>query len=509
MVRRQLLDSVLDPDKLTRKLDSLKAERGDERYSEVQPEQRLPSGHLDTLHEEIADEQAEPERTIRASGPPPAGVSAPPSVIYLSRKPNVSQFMSVVTHCFEEELATPAFERLRHLGALGELWGDVERFAEDLLSRFRQFGPCDIRFLEPALAEVLAGFLGRHAFSTDPPEVRLAEQAKVFVVGDWATALPQARNVAARIREQLLQVPAGIDCHVVHVGDTYYSGLEDECRRRFLDLWPVPAGSRARSWTLAGNHDMYSGGHGYFEVLLADPRFAAQSRCSYFALVNEHWQILGLDSSYKDPDVPDLQEPQGQWLSEHVGGAGRRGTLLMTHHQPFSAYETVDTPLLKTIGEALAGHRVEAWLWGHEHRCAVYPPDVDPLVGYTALIGHGGVPSLRSAAVGPEGQSDVDPKDLLWECLDYYEVGEDHWGLGGFAVLTFTGPRLEIQYYDEYGKARRKGDPLGYASEAAGVAAASAVTDGREVLEPDVILAPAAGAPEPPPGGPSPPGERG
>jgi hypothetical protein len=175
-VRPQLLDSVLDPDKLTRKLDSLKAEREDEKYAEVPPEQRLPPGHLETLREEITEEQAEPERTIRASGPPPAGVSAPPSVIYLSRKPNVSQFMSVITHCFEEELATPAFERLRHVGALDELWRDVERFTEDLRSRFRQFGPCDIRFLEPVLAQALAGFLGRHAFSADPPGVRLAEQ---------------------------------------------------------------------------------------------------------------------------------------------------------------------------------------------------------------------------------------------------------------------------------------------------------------------------------------------
>ena len=46
-----------------------------------------------------------------------------------------------------------------------------------------------------------------------------------------------------------------------------------------LDLWPVTAdqaGAGVTSWSLNGNHDMYSGGFGYFQTLLADPRFAAQ-----------------------------------------------------------------------------------------------------------------------------------------------------------------------------------------------------------------------------------------
>jgi len=488
-VRPQLLESVLDPDRLQRKLASIERERSDEKYAEVPPEQRLPHDHFDELSEDIRREQDDPHRVTRATSSPTAGVPAPPPVVYMSRRPKVSQFMSVVTHCFEEELDAPAVEKLSHLAGLDDLWRDVERWTEDLRSRFRAFGPCDVRFLEPKLAQVLAGFLGRHAFSTDPPEVRLAERAKVFVVGDWATALPQACNVAARIREQLLQVPAGIECHVIHLGDTYYSGLEDECRRRFLDQWPVPAGSRARSWTLAGNHDMYSGGHGYFDVLLADPRFAAQANCSYFALVNDDWQILSLDSSYKDPDNPDLQEPQAQWLSERVSDAGARKTMMLTHHQPFSAYETVNPQLAQTVSRALAGSKLEAWLWGHEHRCTVYERDTSELAHYTALIGHGGVPSLRSAASGPEGESEVERAKVDWEFLDCYQVGDDRWGLGGFAVLTFTGPTLEIQYYDEYGKERRNGEPFAYQAETASLSAATAVPDGRPVRAPDVLPA--------------------
>jgi len=459
-VRPQLLDSVLDPEQLLKKLDVIKAERAGKRYAEVPAEHRLPQDHFDELKEDIEDEQGDPDRVTKARGKSARGVPAPPPVIYMSRKPKVSQFMSVVTHCFEEDLNT-ALQELALVRSPGDLWRWIGRLIEDLRSRFRAFGPCDIRYLEPKLFEALTGLLGAHAFCTHPPQVSLAKQAKVFVVGDWATGLPQARNVAARIREQLLQVPADVECHVIHLGDTYYSGLEDECRRRFLDQWPVPAGSTTRSWTLAGNHDMYSGGHGYFDVLLADPRFAAQEACSYFALVNDNWQILGLDSSYKNPDEADLQDPQAAWLSERVNSAGGRRTILLTHHQPFSAYEKVETPLAGTIGKALAGNPVEAWLWGHEHRCTVYKRDISPLAHYTALIGHGGVPCLLSEQSGPEGQGDVESKDVDWQCLDYYAVGNDHWGLGGFAVLTFSGSKLKIQYYDENGRECRSDGSLG------------------------------------------------
>lgn len=493
ILKPQLLDPVLDPDQLQDMLAKIKKSRPGGVSANVPDEQRLPIDHFDKLSEEIAEEQEGPQRAIRAATPAPSSVPAPPPVIYLSRKPKVSQFMSVISDCFESQLAGPALEASLHLGALDLLWRDLERWTEDLRSRFRKFGPCDIAYLEPKLYQALSGLRGKHPFSSNPPQVELGEQAKVFVLGDWATGLPQARNVASRIREQLVQIPAGTDCHVIHLGDTYYSGLEDECRRRFLDQWPVPPGSGDRSWTLAGNHDMYSGGYGFFKVLLADPRFDVQGRCSYFALANDHWQILGLDSSYKNPDKASLEQPQAEWLSDRVQGADGRGTIMMTHHQPFSAYEQVETPLAQEVAGALGGAQLEAWLWGHEHRCTVYRPGIATeayaqLARYTAIIGHGGVPTLRSGGDEP-AQADVSEDAIGWELADYYEVGDNHWGLGGFAVMTFDGPRAEIQYYDEYGKERRHGPPFAYTSELAGVAQALAAKDERPIYPPDVLRA--------------------
>jgi len=487
-----LLPTVLDPDQLLAKIDNLRQQRSTASEANDAVVPRLAVGYFDELHEAIESERSDdPRRVTQARTPLPAGgPPAPPPVIYLSRKPSVSQFMSVITHCFEAQLTLPALDRDQHAGALDRLWRDVERWTEDLRSRFRAFGPCDIRFLEPKLAELVASFAGKHPFSEDAPDITLGENAKVFVVGDWATGLRQARNVAARIAEQVQVIPQGLDCHVIHLGDTYYSCLEDEVRRRFLDLWPVSPSSPVRSWSLAGNHDMYSGGHAYFDVLLADTRFAAQNRCSYFSLSNPNWQILGLDSSYKNPDEADLQDPQSEWLADRVRNTRASRTILLTHHQPFSAYEEVDAPLAGTVAKALGDYKVDAWLWGHEHCCAQYRPDVisDVRGGYkenakyTAVVGHGGVPDLLSDERAAANQDAIE-----WAFRDYYQVGDDKWSLGGFAVLTFAGPELQIQYYDEYGKERRDGDPLGYASEAASIQQVLAMQDNRPVRPPDVL----------------------
>jgi hypothetical protein len=480
---------MLDPDRLLEKIENLKAARAAHAH-ELPSDHRLPDGYFDDLSGAIGEERADPHRVTRATNAAaPDGPPAPPPVIYLSRKPSVSQFMTVISECFEQDLQGPAAQGLLHLGDLAHLERAVERLGQDLLSRFRRFGPCDIRYIEPKLAGLLVDCTGRHPFSRDPAHGHLDDQAEVILVGDWATGLPQARNVAARIRERLAARGSGAECHVIHLGDTYYSGFEAECRHRFLDNWPVDDPAAASSWTLAGNHDMYSGGHGYFEGLLADRRFRAQQGCSYFSLSNDHWQILGLDSSYKDPDVPDLQDPQREWLADQIANAGGRLTILLTHHQPFSAYEAVNGTLANTIVSGLGERRVKAWIWGHEHRCAVYRPRIDAQTDkyvsnadYSAIVGHGGVPQLLSASTGA-----VDRDALAWEFADYFEAGDDRWGLGGYAVLGFSGATVEIQYYDEYGKAARSGPAKGYPEGGASLDDVRAAPDDRPVRPPDVL----------------------
>jgi hypothetical protein len=47
-------------------------------------------------------------------------------------------------------------------------------------------------------------------------------------------------------------------------------GEKDEYMERMFPFWPVTSAERNSigSWSLNGNHDMYSGGEGYFDTLL-------------------------------------------------------------------------------------------------------------------------------------------------------------------------------------------------------------------------------------------------
>ena len=65
---------------------------------------------------------------------------------------------------------------------------------------------------------------------------------------------------------------------LLHLGDIYYSGTEKEAQQRFIDAWPETAGKMSRA--LNGNHEMYSGGFGYFDKILpTSSSRQAISRC--------------------------------------------------------------------------------------------------------------------------------------------------------------------------------------------------------------------------------------
>jgi hypothetical protein len=439
---------VLDPAALLEKLDDIEKQR-----AEHPKHARLPRKRFEEIRGGLTDPELRASTpsasTVRASG----DYSRPPAIVYIHPHAALSQFQSVIAECFEAQLVSAGeLEPSEHV---------FQHWLAEVKERLRRYGPCDIRWIEPALLRLVTKLTGdKHPFpDKSPVTVPLATRAKVFIVGDWATALPQARNVANSIKAQLDEVAGDVECHVIHLGDTYYSGEEEEYRLRYLPFWPVDEGSPAASWSLNGNHDMYAGGHGYFEVLLGDPRFAKQAGCSYFCLGNEHWQIVGLDDSYADSDKPDLAGSQVDWLRHLLAPADRPGTILLSHHQPFSAWEVVTSALAGRVAEAVGERRIEAWLWGHEHRCAVYEPGIrwgayQDNAEYTAIVGHGGVPNLVSGpAVIPPTQA-VDQRYLRWQNTDYYTVADDTWSYGGFAVIEIEEAAATIQYFTEVGVPR-------------------------------------------------------
>ncbi len=155
--------------------------------------------------------------------------------------------------------------------------------------------------------------------------VALPNQARVALLGDWGTGLYGAVPCAESIRRD-----GGRFDLLMHLGDVYYSGTRREVRERFLNVWPFREDAVSRS--INSNHEMYSGGHAYFEDTL--PTFGQGS--SYFALQNDHWLLVGLDVAYLGHDI-DAQ--QVAWLEEVIAGAGDRKVLLFSHHQLFSRFD--------------------------------------------------------------------------------------------------------------------------------------------------------------------------
>jgi hypothetical protein len=120
--------------------------------------------------------------------------------------------------------------------------------------------------------------------------------------------------------------------------------------------------------------------------------------------------------------------------------------ILLSHHQPFSAWENESPMLVEKLDPLLKREKpVAAWFWGHEHRFAVYEPAHN--IRYPALIGHGGVPVYASKKGPKPGKAKV----LFWDQRSFQHLLEKYSYLG-FAVLDLDGAQGTVRYLDENGQ---------------------------------------------------------
>ncbi len=376
-------------------------------------------------------------------------------VPYLSRAPLVSMVQSHVEAALDDE-------GVPDRGAPVSLWSRIVREIERLL----HISPGTFTSDDPDwYVSIAQGVLDRLAkgnapFNPAPAEHDgVADDARLVVVGDWGTGLPRARDVATHMHEAIDSALGDRrQVHVLHLGDVYYSGFESEDKKRFLDLWPVTpaqAGAGVTSWSLNGNHDMYSGGFGYFGTLLADPRFRAQRSpdgkpTSFFRLRSPSWDFVGLDTAW-DTDVTSagqiavLQDPQAEYVADVAAGSSRR-LVLFSHHQLVSFYDQADlgTTLPGKLAPVLQKDRVTAWWWGHEHRAVTYGAAAG--VRYPRCLGHGGVP-IPPDHRPPAGSS----PDVTWRSTRTVREHGRKWTRFGFAVLDLHSDRIEVAYVDDDG----------------------------------------------------------
>lgn len=228
---------------------------------------------------------------------------------------------------------------------------------------------------------------------------RLPNGARVAILGDWGTGLYGAPRCANSIATD----PDGFAA-VVHLGDVYYSGSDNEVEQHFLNQWPWLGGDVVNR-ACNSNHEMYSGGGPYFKRTL--PRFGQSS--SVFRLETDHWVVAGLDTGYDDHD---LRQGQAPWLESVVRELDGRHLVLFSHHQLFSRLDSQGPKLASGLGSLLAGNQVFAWYWGHEHRLALY--DQHPTWGLHArCVGHGGYPYFREDRIQGPRQDVGDGQELV------------------------------------------------------------------------------------------------
>ena len=274
-------------------------------------------------------------------------------------------------------------------------------------------GTCDVEWVTTLRA--YAGYFGPDGKRKPIPYVRPAQVgpgtheikagSRLALVSDWGTGARPAMEVLRSIAGERPDV-------LVHLGDIYYSGTGKECEDNFLR--PVTRELRAKRptlvYTLSGNHDMYCGGVGYYDLLPKLNEDAHRQRASFFCLrsTDERWQFLAMDTGLHDDNprsiadaLTHLEDDELEWHCQRIEEFGGR-TILLSHHQPFSAFSAIGAKPAQGERKAVNPHlmrafermnrdgRVAAWFWGHEHSLGIYEPFSGIKVG--RCIGHGAVP---------------------------------------------------------------------------------------------------------------------
>jgi hypothetical protein len=258
------------------------------------------------------------------------------------------------------------------------------------------------------------------------------------------------------------------------MGDIYYVGHKEEVLDNFCKQRGDWCYGTMGSLAIPGNHEYFSNGSGFYDVLLPlmgiqnENKFLAQES-GYFCLENQYWRIIGLDTGYhsvKDSVIKltlwqdaHLDEKLIQWLKEKVCiESDNRGIILLTHHQPKSAFEDTYPIIAKQLSDIIGNKRQILWIWGHEHRLAFYGvhEKKDQLAAFGRCIGHGGMPVVigKNGQLFPPKNMDAEQQTLIAfdervnpEYEDDFKLSSKMLGYNGFATLEFEQEQLSINYF--------------------------------------------------------------
>ncbi|MDX1999957.1 MAG: metallophosphoesterase, partial [Thermoanaerobaculia bacterium] len=301
----------------------------------------------------------------------------------------------------------PGFAVDQTTGAVGATWYDTRGDPTRVTARY--YGSVSVD--------------GGDTWSPNFPIANGPSNATVALIGDWGTGTADAITLLEAVGAHRPDV-------ILHLGDIYYSGTPDETHKFFLKVLNSTLGRDENPiavYTLTGNHDMYSGGVGYYQLLPElnpPPVFQPEQAqpASYFSLrsLDGAWQFLALDTGLHDhdpfsvnDDITYLEESEEAWHIDKIAQWSARGgrTILLSHHQLFSAFELIGgKDAQKPAGQEAAnpkllasfrkfqeaaeigGGDIAAWFWGHEHNLCVYEPYLGLAKG--RCLGHGAIPAF-------------------------------------------------------------------------------------------------------------------
>lgn len=335
-----------------------------------------------------------------------------------------------------------------------EIKGDHQKSA--LLAGELKKSTCDVGWAE-CVTTYLAYKASESSLLYRPsldPVVDLDTKSRLAIVGDWGTG----DEVAINLLEQVASLKPDV---LIHLGDVYYAGTHNEEQSNFLDICRTVLGNSVALFSLCGNHDMYSGGNGYYWLL-----DQIGQKASYFCLRNAAWQFLAMDTGHNDnspltvaTNMTSLVKDQGwseaDWHLAKIQQAGSRKTVLLSHHQLFSPFGAVGTVngqsyaynpnLLGTFQTVLP--MIQWWFWGHEHTLAIFDSYMNIQRG--RCLGASAVP------VFTDQQKYANANGLV----TYQGAPLPTWNAGAmlgnngtdynhaFAVMNLNGPAASVDYY--------------------------------------------------------------
>jgi hypothetical protein len=121
----------------------------------------------------------------------------------------------------------------------------------------------------------------------------------------------------------------------------------------------------------------------------------------------------------------------------------KRGLVLLTHHQYCSVFDDEYPKPAQQLSKLI--DRPVLWLWGHEHRMAVYGKyqGAGGIQAYGRCIGHGGMP----VDINPKLRR-TDRPLTAYDNRQYPSPENIIVGYNGFINLTVRERRLTIEYRD-------------------------------------------------------------